>query len=349
VKLQHYKKKWIKFFLENENSFVIADKEINYIIFDPNSTIEIPLGIKGSLRKIEKNKLTIVQTVINKYVSFLYDLDSRSIIKKVKDYFILNEFLYKGTKQVGNLSTFSFYNKSKRNFITIENVNGWFFDYFESYIFYSLGELKSNINMINLKNLKETWSTELLFPFENENRQYSLNRNNYFRFTNQLVFICNYEPTKYSTFRRLVSINILDGKILWDEPYDNDNLVKFEGYILYKKMYTIFRRNPEFKDEIEEFDFAKTMETSKYISIKSFIAYHAFDFFWNDEKLIFYEPNNLKFVLIDIKSSTLQFEYCLERGKDVTNDCHYIQKPIYHNGRILVNTNTGDLFIFSDF
>ncbi len=145
---------------------------------------------------------------------------------------------------------------------------------------------------------------------------------------------------------RLIGIDIRDGSLKYVSDLVNPNQIyEYENKLYCKNGRIVYQIDPHTGEIIKSYDFNEVC--IKYsVEDHPYYKFYDHDFFIGDGVLILGEYRKYNFIVLELETGKVLLHYKFKMGVEVPKDVHRMSLPIYHNGKVYVNSGNFDLFIF---
>jgi hypothetical protein len=144
---------------------------------------------------------------------------------------------------------------------------------------------------------------------------------------------------------RLIGIDVNNGQLKYISDYNCSRLIhNYESRLYMQQFRTIFEIDPQTGQIVSQLDFTDICSdlSASFLPELLHSEYNHFfaeqDFFIGDGVLCMAEFKDLNLVCIDLKTKKVVLHHKFEIGKDIDAEAYRIETPIYHNGKVYVNT-----------
>jgi outer membrane protein assembly factor BamB len=145
---------------------------------------------------------------------------------------------------------------------------------------------------------------------------------------------------------RIIGIDIRDGSLKYVSDLVNPNQIyEYENKLYCKNGRIVYQIDPDTGIVLKSYDFN---EVCLKFSVEDhpYYKFYDHDFFIGDGVLILGEYRKYNFIVLELETGKVLLHYKFKMGVEVPKDVHRMSLPIYHNGKVYVNSGNFDLFIF---
>jgi outer membrane protein assembly factor BamB len=145
---------------------------------------------------------------------------------------------------------------------------------------------------------------------------------------------------------RIIGIDIRDGSLKYVSDLVNPNQIyEYENKLYCKNSRIVYQIDPHTGIVIKSYDFNEVC-IKHSVEDHPYYKFYDHDFFIGDGVLILGEYRKYNFIVLELETGKVLLHYKFKMGVEVPKNVHRMSLPIYHNGKVYINSGNFDLFIF---